>query len=194
LNNPIIIFCGKSASGKDALLKELVKNYGFKPIVSATSRPIRDGEIDHVDYHFKSTDEFQDMIRNDELVEYRAYDTLINGSPKTCYYGVPKSSIEQNNDKYVAVLELKGLAKFKELFKDRVITFLIEADNKIRKDRAEKRGSFNEKEWNRRLETDDYDFNMSAEFYQDFINHTITNNGDLTIEELANLIVDMIKE
>lgn len=189
----IIVLCGKSASGKDALLKELVKHHGFKPIVSATSRPMRDGEEDHIDYHFKTRDEFLNMIADDELIEYRTYDTFVNGNPDTWYYGVPKSSIKSNT-KHAAVLELKGLAKFKNIFKDRVIAVMILVKDDVRKQRAMNRGSFDEHEWNRRLLADKTDFDLQLEGVEDLIDYSFDNNGDKSIEELAKLIVQTIGE
>ena len=53
-----IILCGKSGSGKDFARNYIIETYGFTPIISHTSRPIREGEINGKDYHFISDQEF----------------------------------------------------------------------------------------------------------------------------------------
>ena len=63
----VLILCGKSGSGKDAMAKNLVER-GFKPIISSTSRPIRKGETDGVEYNFVTREKFEQLIEYDELV------------------------------------------------------------------------------------------------------------------------------
>ena len=70
INMKIITLTGASASGKDLLLKEVVKDNGnIKPIVSVTTRPKREGEEDGVDYKFISFEEFKELFENDELID-----------------------------------------------------------------------------------------------------------------------------
>ena len=64
----LLIICGKSGSGKDALLKRLVQHYGFCPIISTTSRPPRFGEMNGVEYNFVSKEKFLELIDRDVLL------------------------------------------------------------------------------------------------------------------------------
>ena len=59
----ITILIGKSATGKDTILRELRDEYGYEPIISITSRPMRENEKDHVDYIFVSSEIFKAMIQ-----------------------------------------------------------------------------------------------------------------------------------
>ena len=52
----LLILAGKSASGKDTLLNELIKNQNFNPLVSTTTRPMREGENEGKEYFFVSKD------------------------------------------------------------------------------------------------------------------------------------------
>ena len=78
----ITLYIGKSAAGKDAYYKRQVA-MGLEPIISYTTRPMRDGEVQDVDYHFVSVEKFKELIKNDMLSEYRKYDTKVNNVPDT---------------------------------------------------------------------------------------------------------------
>ena len=66
----MIILTGPSASGKTATCLYLQDHYGIKKVITHTTRPMRHGEVNDVDYHFVSKEEFQRMIDNDEFVEH----------------------------------------------------------------------------------------------------------------------------
>ena len=74
------IYClmGKSASGKDSIYKKILEKAPgrFKTIVSYTTRPIRSGETEGVEYHFVSVPEFKAMDEADKVIEYRCYHTV----------------------------------------------------------------------------------------------------------------------
>ena len=65
----LTILIGMSASGKDAILRELVANHGFREIVTTTTRPMRKGEVNGKDYNFISRKEFEKgaSLRDDSL-------------------------------------------------------------------------------------------------------------------------------
>ncbi len=153
MQNDIIVLCGMSGTGKDSLAMLLSERLNYNFVISHTTRPIRENESEGSPYWFVSSEKFYDMVINNEFIEYRKYNTLLNNNPATWYYGVAKSAIKDNL-KYVAVLDVGGIKDFKLHFGDRVKTFYINTDSEIRKKRAIARGSFDETEWNRRLEDD----------------------------------------
>lgn len=67
----VIIICGKAGSGKDTLLKKLNKDY--YRVVSTTTRPPREGEIDGKDYHFISAKDFYKKVKEGEFLEYSLF-------------------------------------------------------------------------------------------------------------------------
>lgn len=76
----LIAICGKSACGKDTLLRAFKSSkYGFNAVIGDTTRPPREGEIDHVDYNFISEEEFLSNIAKNRYMEW----TSFNG----WYYG-----------------------------------------------------------------------------------------------------------
>ena len=68
---------GKSSSGKDTIYRELIKTkeLGLKKIVSYTTRPMREGETDGVQYLFKNEEEYKKLRADNKIIEERAYDT-----------------------------------------------------------------------------------------------------------------------
>lgn len=83
-----LILTGKTASGKDTIKFQLLKNYpNLKKVLTTTSRAPRDGEQKEVDYHFLSREEFEDKIRSDEFAEYVEYGGNL--------YGTYKKELEQ---------------------------------------------------------------------------------------------------
>ena len=153
MENKIAIILGSSASGKDTTARILEKDHGFNFIVSTTTRPIRPGESERDPYNFITNDEFKKLIDNNELIEYREYHTLVDNKPDVWYYGAEKCEVD-NNNKYVVVLDTVGLIEFKHQFPERVISFYLECDEEIRKQRCLSRGDFNEPEWDRRVKDD----------------------------------------
>lgn len=155
----IRIYMGKSGAGKDTALKEDVAK-GFTPIVSYTTRPMRTGEIGGVDYNFVSHDEFQHLIETNALVEYRTYDTNVQGRKDTWFYGTPKLDLSKN---YVGVVTPEGAKAFIDYYGPENIEIIyIDVSDTVRKKRAMCRGSFDETEWNRRLLADAKDFSKDA--------------------------------
>src|SRR5512147_137783 len=82
----LVVISGPSGVGKDAVLKALQKRgLPLHFVVTMTSRPPRDGEVDGVDYFFVTREKFEELIRRNEFIEYAlVYDD---------YKGIPKLQI-----------------------------------------------------------------------------------------------------
>jgi len=185
--NKIIVIVGFSNTGKDSVSMKIAKEHGYNFIISTTTRPIREYESQKNPYNFVGDEEFQKLIKNDMLIEYRAYNALLNNIPSTWYYGVENKEVDPSKD-YIVVLDIVGLRGFKEKFKDNIISFFLEADEDTRKQRCINRGDFNEFEWNRRLEDDKTRFTKEIIYNElDFV------VDSYNIEETAKEIMDCIK-
>ena len=120
----MIVIIGESASGKTTLQKKLIKNYPqYKKIVTYTTRPKRENEIDGVDYHFVSVETFNNMITNDMFVEYAQY--------RDWLYGTAKEDCINANDYSVVVLTPSGLRALKKLNND-IISIYLYVDRRAR--------------------------------------------------------------
>ena len=187
MKNKLLILLSPSSCGKDYILNKLVSDYNFQPLISHTSRPRRPSEINHLSYHFVSMNEFLSMISNDELIEYRTYNTLVDNVPDVWYYGLSKNTIDElsSSTNYVTIFDVQGGKEFIEYYgRDNCYVCMINCDDKIREERAKLRGGFNQQEWDRRLEDDNVIF--SDDNTKDLVDHYINNDG--TIDELNNKI------
>lgn len=177
----------KSSCGKDYVLNKLVSDYNFQPLISHTSRPRRPSEINHLSYHFVSTNEFLSMISNDEFIEYRTYNTLVDNVPDIWYYGLSKNTIDNLNPStnYVTIFDVQGTKDFIDYYgRDNCFVCMLNCDDKIREERARLRGGFSQEEWLRRRDDDLLVF--SDDNTKDLIDHYINNDG--TLDELNDKV------
>lgn len=189
MKNKIVIICGFSSSGKDSLTKYIADNYSYKMIISHTSRPMRLNESENNPYHFITKQQFEEMITNNEFIECRKYNTLVNNIPDTWYYGVHKDSINLSKHSYIVVLDIRGLIEFKKYFKDNIISFFIDVDESTRKSRCIDRADFDETEWNRRYEDDKKNF--TKEIIEQEVDYVVKNyDFEWCVDEIINLIGD----
>lgn len=198
MNSKVVVLMGMSAVGKDRIRKILEEEYyGYTNIVSYTSRPMRENEIEGKDYFFVSKKEFEDMIDNNEMIEYRNYETNWYGNTDTWFYGVKKFELQEGVN-YVIVIDLMGAESIINYFgRENCILIYLAAKDKIREKRAKERGSFDEKEWNRRMLADYKDFSFAN--LQCFMNRhkfwEIENNiyGEFALTEIA-YVIDFIRQ
>ena len=79
----IIAIMGKSASGKDSLLKALLQEPQFKEaksIISCTTRPIRENEINDTDYHFLTNEQFTNLVLSNRMLEATVFNDWCYGT------------------------------------------------------------------------------------------------------------------
>ena len=145
----MIIISGPSGSGKSTVKDELMAmsdNFYFS--VSATTRPKKVNEIDGVDYHYLTQEEFQRLVDNDEFVEYKIY----GGSGKS--YGTLKSEVMENLDNGKDVIldvEVQGALDIIEKYPDAVSIWVLPPDYSSLSDRLYKRERDTAEEIERRL-------------------------------------------
>jgi guanylate kinase len=168
----MIVLIGKSGSGKDTILKEL-KKYGFNAIVSYTTRPKRHYEVDGVDYHFITEDEFKEKLKSDFFVEHTEY--------RGWHYGIAK---EDCNDG-VVIVEPNGLKQLQKKMDDITVIY-VDASLETRIDRLHNRGD-DPAEIGRRIIADE-------ELFKDVssIAKWIINNDDNDMKELRIKVKNVV--
>lgn len=134
----LVVVSGFSGAGKGTLMKELLKQHkdDYALSVSATTRAPRPGEEDGVAYFFVSTEKFESMIADNELIEYAQY--------VSHYYGTPKAYVEEQlalGKNVILEIEIQGALKIKEKFPDAVLMFVTAPSAKELYDRLIGRGT-----------------------------------------------------
>ena len=133
----LIVVSGFAGAGKGTLVNELLKQYdNYALSISATTRKPRGQEVDGKEYFFKTTEEFEKMIAQGDLIEYANY----VGN----YYGTPKTYVEEqlNAGKDVILeIEIQGTLKVKEKFPETLLLFVTPPSAAILKDRLVGRGT-----------------------------------------------------
>ncbi len=135
--NKVFVLSGPSGSGKSTLINMLMEKYKelFSFSISSTTRPIRDGEIDKVNYYFLSKEEFEEKIENKELIEYQQ----IYGN----YYGTTKAEINRILDSKLSVLmdiDVYGKVNFDKFYPEAVGVLAVPPSMEILKNRLLARG------------------------------------------------------
>ena len=144
----VIVLSGVSGAGKGTIMKHLLlshKNEYFLS-VSATTRKKREGEEDGREYFFKTKEEFEEMIRQHELLEFASFNDN--------YYGTPRTYVEKliNEGKDVILeIEVQGALQVKKIFPQAILIFVTPKSAKILKERLYGRGTEDEKVINERL-------------------------------------------
>ena len=116
----LIVISGFSGAGKGTLMKMLTGTHEeYALSVSATTRSMREGERDGVDYFFVRKERFREMIEAEELYEYTEY----QGN----YYGTPREYVDRRlaeGKDVILEIEVCGAANIKKKFPDTVLIFV----------------------------------------------------------------------
>jgi guanylate kinase len=151
------LIVGATCAGKDKIANYMVDNFdNIKMMISTTSRPIRPKEKNGVEYYFVSSDEFKNLIEKDALVEYRIYETLVDGKKDMWYYGLEKDKISDGHSSYVVVMDYSGALEFMNYFgRNNCKLIYVKSPYSHRYVRNILRGDFNLQEWSRRNKDDE---------------------------------------
>lgn len=196
-NKPVIIaFCGKSCVGKDTTAKwiaNFIDNISLieqncKLVVSDTTRPPREGEVDGVNYNFISKEQFEQNVKRGKYLEWAIF--------RNWYYGTNKESI--CSDINIGVFNAKGIQSlFKLREKYLIIPVYLHAPLKVRLKRSINREHKFKLEYLRRLIADyidfkefedillrfPYNFTMSHKTPKIDLIYTLIDNNILTVSD-----------
>ena len=134
----LIILSGPSGVGKGTVRKALFehKQHNLNYSISVTTRKPREGEVDGVDYFFRTREAFEDMIENNKLLEYAQY--VDN------FYGTPVDYVEEQlsagKDVFLEI-EVQGAMKVKKVFPEGLFIFLVPPSLSELKNRIINRGT-----------------------------------------------------
>ena len=197
----LIVLSGFSGSGKGTIMKELMKKHSdvYALSISATTRAPRVGETDGIEYFFKTKEQFEEMIKNEELIEYAQY--------VEHYYGTPKAyvteQLEAGKD-VILEIEIQGALKVKEKFPDTLLLFVMPPSASELKERLVGRGtekmSVIESRLHRAVEEaegiENYDYLVINDKLEECVGqvHSIIENEHVKVSRNIEFINSMRKE
>lgn len=187
---------GKSSTGKDTLFKELIRKneFAFNTIVLYTTRPIREGERNGVEYNFVDEEGYQKLEHDGKIIEVRNYETF-HGMWR--YFTVDDGKVTFDHN-YITIGTLESYEKIKNYYgDDKIIPVLVELDDGARLQRAlnreKKQKTPKYEEMCRRFLADSVDFSeekiSAAGIKRSFVNNELSK----CLEEIECYIREEIK-
>ena len=172
----LLVLSGPSGVGKGTVLGELMKRRSDMCFsVSATTRQPREGEVDGVNYFFVTKERFEEMIRNNELLEYAQF---VSNS-----YGTPRAYVEQQLEQGMNVIldiEIQGARNIVNMIPDAVSVYMIPPSYEELEKRLRGRGTETEEQIQGRLQTAINEA-RAADFYRYII---VNDNLETAVNEL----------
>lgn len=178
----LYVIAAPSGTGKTTIVKEILKNNPeiiFS--VSATTRKKRENETNGKDYFYFSKEEFENKIKEGDLIEY---EVLFSGD----YYGTLRSFIEDNIKKKKDVIfdiDVNGALNIKKIYgKDSVLIFVMPPDIETLKERLKKRATESTEQINERIKRVDLEIGKKNDF--DYI--VVNDNLEKAVNEVQKII------
>ena len=176
----LYVVSGAAGTGKDREVKELCEAHPeIEKTVSATTRAPRPGEQEGVDYYYRTREQFQQLIENDQVVEHNFY----NGN----YYGTLKAEGEKRLEAKkvgVLVIDVHGAENIRRMFPGATTVFLLPPSEQELERRLRGRGTETEESIQERLATAKQELAQQDKFTLKLVN----NEVDTCAEELYQVI------
>ena len=162
----LIVFSGPSGVGKGTVRQEIFSkpDHKFEYSVSMTTRAQRPGEVDGKDYFFRSREEFEELIRNGQM--------LVGN-----YYGTPLAYVNETLDKGIDVfleIEVQGALQVKKKVPDAVFIFLTPPDLNELEERLVGRGTDSEEVIAQRIERAREEIALMSEYDYTIVNDEVS--------------------
>ena len=178
----IFIISGPSGSGKDTLLVELFKKRpDIKFSISSITRPMRVGEVEGEKYNFITREKFEEMLKNDMMLEHNVY----VGN----YYGTPKQPVidaTQNGDDIIIEVDVNGAKQIREKLPEAVSVFIMPPSYEELRRRLSGRGTETEELINKRMESALCEIARATEYDYIVVNDDIPTAVDDIISIISN--------
>lgn len=179
-NSLLIVMSGPSGVGKGTICKKLLsENDDIVLSVSATTRQPRPEDTDGVTYYFKTKDEFEKMIEDNEFMEWAKYNEN--------YYGTPKKPVNehlQNGRDVILEIDAQGAMNLMSKYPDAVYIFIAPENTDILYERLRKRGSENEAEIEKRVKAAEWEISQKDKY-----DHVVVNK---VVDDAAKEIINII--
>ena len=182
VNNIMVILSSPSGAGKTTITKKIQQKYqSFKISVSHTTRKPRSNEVDGVDYHFISKNEFEKLIKDQKFYEYaKIFDN---------YYGTLKQNVDELIKKNDIIFDIdwqgtKQLSKYKNL--DLIKIYLLPPNKDELKKRLVRRNQNSDEEVHKRFKA----FDEDIKHWQDYDYVLINENLENCYKQIEKIIIN----
>ncbi len=182
VNNIMVILSSPSGAGKTTITKKIQQKYqSFKISVSHTTRKPRSNEVDGVDYHFISKNEFEKLIKDQKFYEYaKIFDN---------YYGTLKQNVDELIKKNDIIFDIdwqgtKQLSKYKNL--DLIKIYLLPPNKDELKKRLVRRNQNSDEEVDKRFKA----FDEDIKHWQDYDYVLINENLENCYKQIEKIIIN----
>lgn len=170
----LVVLSAPSGCGKDTVFRELQKRReDIVESVSATTRAPREGEVDGVNYFFKTEEEFKKLLNSRGLLEYTVY----NG----CYYGTPVEGVDRaiaEGKICFLIIEVEGGQNIMRLRPDCVSIFLLPPSLEVLEQRLRGRKTETEECIQRRLEVAEFEIGYADRYKYNVVNDDLQKAVD----------------
>ena len=186
-NNKLFVILGKSCSGKTTILNEVLSKLEIPVLLSSTTRPPRENEVNGREYNFVTMSDFDTDYKNEDILEYDVF--RIDSIRQSWVYYTKKSDLLLPQTSQIKVVSPTGLAQLmsnKEL-RDNIVSIYIDADDKLRQKRYLTR-SISPDNMNDRFARDE------KAFQHLFTDYIILNDENTSIHEASNQLIDIIEK
>ena len=178
----LVVVSGPAGSGKGTVNKILLEHPEYVFSVSATTRAPRPGEVDGVNYHYITVEEFERRIAADELLEYTKY----------CgnYYGTLKRETEavlESGKNLILEIEVEGAMNVKRLCPDSaVLIMLLPPSYAVQEERLRGRGTETEDVIQKRLERTKEELEFLPQY--DYVVYNYDGRAEDCAEEIRSIV------
>ena len=186
-NNKLFVILGKSCSGKTTILNEVLSKLEIPVLLSSTTRPPRENEVNGREYNFVTMSDFDTDYKNEDILEYDVF--RIDSIRQSWVYYTKKSDLLLPQTSQIKVVSPTGLAQLmsnKEL-RDNIVSIYIESSDKLRQKRYLTR-AISPDNMNDRFERDERNF---QHLFTDYI---IINDENTSINEASNQLINIIEK
>ncbi|MFN2133548.1 MAG: guanylate kinase [Anaerolineae bacterium] len=183
----LIVISGTSGAGKDSVARALVRRmqdagYPAHFVVTATSRPRRETEVDGIDYIFVSKAEFERMIAQDRLLEYAIVYNQYKGIPRQ------QATDAMTSGKDVVMrLDVQGAATIRRMAPDAVSVFVTASSEQELAERLRRRHTESEEQLCLRLQTARHEMRQAREF--DYIVPNVNGKLEQTVDIVMSIVI-----
>jgi len=179
----LIVLSGPSGVGKDTVIRELKRRWPeLHYLVTATTRAPRPGEVDGVNYHFLSREEFVDWVRNGEFLEWANVHGNLYGSPLADI----RAALAEGKDVMLKI-DVQGAKQVKQKVPEALFIFLVPPSMEVLLERLKERQS--ESEEDLALRTRNAHLEMEEQYYYDYVVQNDTGQVERTVERLKEIIL-----